>query len=124
MAHRDDIDGYIFFGTETENFPFPPAPEGAEKSFGPEKVDEAYFLDRLGDSDLGKQGVTWFFPCSWHEWDTDKNYIGIKIAEHQNQCDHATELTDLFEKVKKAEEKWKELFPDTPGRLLLISEFD
>lgn len=123
MTHRDDINGYIFFGTETENFPFPKAPEGAEKNFGPEKVDEAHFLDHLHDSDLGKQGVSWFFPCAWHHWDTDKNYIGIKVAEHQNQWDHATELTDFMKQVEKARQKWEELFPDIPGRLFLITEF-
>jgi hypothetical protein len=126
MTSRDDIDGYIFFGTETENFPFPPVPEDklerAIKDFGEEDVDRAYFIDRLDDSELYEQGVRWYKMNAYHEHDDEKDYIGVQIAENCNCYGHATELTDLLVMVRQAELKWKQLFPDTPGRLFLITE--
>ena len=126
MTSRDDIDAFIFFGTDTENFPFPMVPtdklERAIKDYGEEDVERAYFIDHLHDSELHKQGVRWYKMCSWHEHDDEKDYIGIQIAENCNCYGRATELHDFMEKVKQAEEKWKQLFPDIPGRLFLISE--
>jgi len=125
---RDDVDAHIFFGVETDKFPFPPAPEGAEERYGSEDrsedTDEAYFVDHLDSSDLWDKGVQWFKMNAYHEHDGEKKYIGIKIAHHCNCYDRATEIDlDQFEaEIRIVKEQWKILFPDVPGRLFLITE--